>query len=100
MKLQHLCLLASSCFGILSLPGVADTAGMMPGDDNMTCEEIGTELASFAQQMGAAWTPVGQTAQEMKQKSADPGRGSAQSGRAERGCSGRFGRRHRQSCRR
>jgi hypothetical protein len=48
---------------------MADTAGKMHRDDNMTCEEIGTELAPYAQQMGASWTLLGQTAQEMKQKS-------------------------------
>lgn len=42
-----------------------DVPGAMPGDDAMTCEQIGTELAPYAQQMTPAATALGQTGQEL-----------------------------------
>jgi len=47
-------------------PGRADEIpGAMPGDDAMTCEQIGAELAPYAQQMTPAATALGQTGQEL-----------------------------------
>jgi len=39
--------------------------GAMPGDEAMTCEQIGAELAPYAQQMAPAATALGQTGQEL-----------------------------------
>jgi len=47
-------------------PALADdTPGAMPGDDAMTCAQIGAELAPYAQQMTPAATALGQTGQEL-----------------------------------
>ena len=37
----------------------------MPGDDAMTCQQIATELAPYAKQMGGAASPLAQTQKEL-----------------------------------
>jgi hypothetical protein len=58
---------AGMCAAALwTLPALADDVpGAMPGDDAMTCEQIGAELAPYAQQMTPAATALGQTGQEL-----------------------------------
>ena len=47
-------------------PAIAgDVPGAAPGDDAMTCQQIGIELAPYAQQMGAAFVPLAQTNLEL-----------------------------------
>ncbi len=47
-------------------PVMADgVPGAMPGDEAMTCAQIGAELAPYAQQMTPAATALGQTGQEL-----------------------------------
>lgn len=49
-----------------TLPALADDVpGAQPGDAAMTCEQIGAELAPYAQQMTPAATALGQTGQEL-----------------------------------
>ncbi len=43
----------------------ADTPGSMPGDDAMTCEQIATELAPYAQQMMPNLQALGASQQQM-----------------------------------
>jgi hypothetical protein len=47
------------------LPALADEqSGERPGDDTLTCQQIATKIAPGANQMGASWRPVGETAQQ------------------------------------
>src|SRR5512135_2206328 len=49
-----------------TLPALADDVpGAQPGDAAMTCEQIGAELAPYAQQMTPAVTGLAQTGQEL-----------------------------------
>jgi hypothetical protein len=58
---------AGMCAAALStFPAIADDIpGAKPGDDAMTCEQIGAELAPYAQQMAPSATALGQTGQEL-----------------------------------
>lgn len=48
------------------LPATAgDVPGTAPGDDAMTCQQIGAELAPYAQQMAAAFNPLAQTQKQL-----------------------------------
>jgi len=48
------------------LPVLADDVpGAMPGDDAMTCAQIGAELAPYAQQMTPTVSALAQTGQEL-----------------------------------
>ncbi len=42
-----------------------EVAGARPGDDAMTCEQIGAELAPYVQQMSGAFTALAGTEQEL-----------------------------------
>jgi hypothetical protein len=50
---------------LLASSAIADVPGAMPGDNAMTCEQIGTELAPYAQQMGGAFTPLAKTGEQV-----------------------------------
>ncbi len=46
-----------------------DVPGSTPGDDTMTCQQIGAELAPYAQQMSAVFAPLAQTNNELLARS-------------------------------
>ena len=48
-------------FALCAAAQADDQSGVRPGDDSMTCQQIGAELAPYAQQLGVAWRPVGDT---------------------------------------
>jgi hypothetical protein len=58
---------AGVCAGALwTFPAFADDiSGAKPGDAAMTCDQIGAELAPYAQQMAPAANALGQTSQEV-----------------------------------
>lgn len=54
----------SAAFWIPSA-GAVDAPGVMPGDDAMTCEQIATELAPYAQQMMPNLQALGSSQQQL-----------------------------------
>lgn len=56
--------ICSACLWTLGAQG-EDVPGAKPGDAAMTCEQIGAELAPYAQQMMPAATALGQTGQDV-----------------------------------
>jgi hypothetical protein len=53
--------------------GAAQTAGIMPGDDAMTCEQIATELAPYARQMMPNLQALAATDQQLYQQARQNG---------------------------
>lgn len=48
--------------------GAANAPAVMPGDDDMTCEQIATELTPYMQQMMPLATATAKTGQELKER--------------------------------
>jgi hypothetical protein len=68
MKSSHKMISAFAICGavIAVAPASADdVAGARPGDDAMTCQQIAAELAPYAQQMAAAFTPFVDTEKQV-----------------------------------
>lgn len=55
---------ALGAFASLPIPAADPPPGARPGDETMTCAQIATELAPYAQQMAAAIAPLAQSSRE------------------------------------
>ena len=49
-------------------PVAADEAGSMPGDDELTCEQIAAQLMSYADRIRGTATALGENAQEIQRR--------------------------------